>query len=656
MVTFLLLMPFQDAEAQGPVIISGLDTEWGIRPWYPQHGTIAMWRDVVQTGIIGNVTNNQAGPILVIGGGGPVPNMTTSFWDQVAAALPIPKSVVYSNASTGDISTISFSGYSMIAISTTYFSVTGRLTATELADISARKSAIANFVNAGGGLFASSCDISPVYGYIDIGKPPLISVNGGCSNSSPTTTGSAMGLVSIVGPFHNRFTQFPSFLSVLSTCGGDDVILGGTSVTIPSDNDGAYCCEDENLVENGNFEAGNTGFFSTYNAAPTVNPGEFNVTANANPPFGTVVTDHSFCEDDMLYPNNDMYMVVNGKTQQPGPNSVIWAQAISGLEEGEKYKFCANFKNMPQCTFDILPNIAMVGPGGAIVNQVINTGSGPCAWQNMELTFTAGSTTETVAIYLYETGNGDGNDVAVDDIAVFKVQDPDLSISVQHQGNPQEITASINTIGTGDDELHGEDCEYFWFAAEVDSYPPIIINGATLGWGNMSGHYGYRSGPDQWGLTTTFDGYTPWSQNTLYIIGMYTPACDCYDEGFTYQLTFNNRSVDGTISLEQQQEIIDIILNGFDGESDTSVNDEIPGDTLKIYPNPTKNNVTISLANDTIAGIEVLSVSGQRMDAKPVGSSGTKETIDVSTLPVGMYFVRVLGESGKQYAGKLVKE
>lgn len=28
--------------------------------------------------------------------------------------------------------------------------------------------------------------------------------------------------------------------------------------------DGDYCCDGNNLVQNGNFEAGNTGFLSTY--------------------------------------------------------------------------------------------------------------------------------------------------------------------------------------------------------------------------------------------------------------------------------------------------------------------------------------------------------------------------------------------------------
>ena len=72
----LLLVIFLQSQKvfSGPVIISGLDTEYGIRPGTISHGTITMWKDVIQTGILNCVTScgplvNPAGNILVIGGG-----------------------------------------------------------------------------------------------------------------------------------------------------------------------------------------------------------------------------------------------------------------------------------------------------------------------------------------------------------------------------------------------------------------------------------------------------------------------------------------------------------------------------------------------------------------------------------------------------------
>src|SRR5690606_2927402 len=250
-------------------------------------------------------------------------------------------------------------------------------------------------------------------------------------------------------------------------------------------------------------------------------------------------------------------LVVNGKTQQSG-NSVIWEQTISGLDPKGSYIFCANFKNMPQCTFDILPQVDIeVSVAGSSGFTTINTTSNPCYCYLNSYIFTPSSSTVTLRIILDENGNGDGNDIAIDDISVTKLIDPELDITVQHQGNPQQITASINTIDTSDDKLHGNECDYYWFVAEVDSYNPLVINYSTFESGNASGNT-INSSP--WDLTTTFPGYV-FNNNTMYIIGLYTPACDCYDEGFTYQLTYKNRGGEG-MTEAQKEHIIYLILNG----------------------------------------------------------------------------------------------
>jgi hypothetical protein len=228
----------------GPVIISGLDTEYGIRPGNSTHGTIAMWASVINTGILSNVTScgslvNTAGNILVIGGGkGPfATDQMTNFWTQIGTNLS--RSITFVNGAAG-ISSQSFTGFSMIAVCNTTDGV-GKLTSAELVAISARQNDIANFVNCGGGLFASACDLAPVYGYINIGTPALISVTGGGNNSTPTALGTSMGIPSVSGPYHNTFSQWPAFLSVLSNLSGNRAcILGGKNVTITPPAD--PCC------------------------------------------------------------------------------------------------------------------------------------------------------------------------------------------------------------------------------------------------------------------------------------------------------------------------------------------------------------------------------------------------------------------------------
>lgn len=232
----------------GPVIISGLDTEYGIRPGNSTHGTIAMWASVINTGILTHVTScgslvNPSGNILVIGGGkGAVgTDEMTDFWTKIGTTLS--RGVTFVNGAS-NISSQSFAGFSMIAICNTTAGV-GTLTSAELTAISGRQTDVANFVNCGGGLFASSCNLNPQYGYINIGSPSLIAINGGGPNSTPTAAGTAMGIGPIAGPFHVTFTQWPSFLSVLSNLTPRTpkaCILGGVDVKIPVTPSSDPCC------------------------------------------------------------------------------------------------------------------------------------------------------------------------------------------------------------------------------------------------------------------------------------------------------------------------------------------------------------------------------------------------------------------------------
>jgi hypothetical protein len=426
---------------------------------------------------------------------------------------------------------------------------------------------------------------------------------------------------------------------------------------------GSYCCDSENLVVNGNFEAGNTGFTSAYTLDATTYPGQYNVT-NTAAAFGATVTDHSFCADNVLYASNSRYLTVNGKTQQTG-SSVVWEQTITGLKEGVTYRFCANFKNMKQCTFDIFPNVIMeAGSTSSAVFTVNMPTANACAWQNAEVIFTATGASETVRIYLDETGNGDGNDLAIDDIYVGALSDPGLAITVQHNGTNNAIIASVNSIATTDDAIKGNCRKYHWYVAEVTSYPSIVIDWSTFAHGNNTSSnlppYAGTSSATTWDLTTTFPGYT-FANNKLYIVGMYTPECDCYGSDFTYQLTFNTTSKSantGGITEEQKAEIIDAILNGLKpGKTDSSSTDDLnpEKDNVQLYPNPVMNELTVSVSNESIAEVVISDSTGRIVQKQSFLSQNSVEKINVSALAQGLYFVKVISDKNA-YTSKLIKD
>ncbi|MFT4697665.1 MAG: hypothetical protein ACI9SJ_000794 [Flavobacteriaceae bacterium] len=364
-----------------------------------------------------------------------------------------------------------------------------------------------------------------------------------------------------------------------------------------------------------------------------------------------------------------MFMVVNGKTQQAG-SSVIWEQNITGLEQGKEYKFCANFKDMEQCTFTIYPRISMNTSYGSISQIIDIDDTNPCDWQRIEFCFIADGPDINLQIELDETGNGDGNDLAIDDIALQQKLDPEYFLTTQHQGDTNLITGSLNTIATTDDTLFDRDlCEendaddYYWSVYEttLPANPPFTwnITKDTFAWSSNASWFAEPLatpivGP--WGLTTNFPDY-PFAQNKFYVIGMWIPSCceSCYTESWEYQITYNSGFAsqnDFELTDKMKAEIKSKFVMG-DGVNTRGA--ESLSTNLSLFPNPAKNSFDIALEQDIIKTINIMSITGQVVFSEETQGKNQK-TVDISNLTSGMYFVNVVGKNEKRYTAKLVKE
>ena len=436
-------------------------------------------------------------------------------------------------------------------------------------------------------------------------------------------------------------------------------------------NEGAYCCdESENLLINGNFEFGDVDFVSGYDADPANLPGQYQVTNDASL-FGTTIIDHSFCEDPTLYANNDQFLLVNGLTNQPaGSQSTIWGQQLFDLDPEQEYRFCGNFKNIPQCTFDVVPTITIrLSDGTQETFEIDTNADDPCDWQNVNFCFTGLEQTR-IDIILNEGALGDGNDLAIDDLSLQALADPNLSISVLHQGNPQNVTGSIYSIDAADDALpyDPEVCDqpYFWFVGQVTNYtagtPPVIDTTLPYGWGNASGYSLFSpasSGTTPWDLTTNFPGYT-FENDTLYAVGMFTRSCctDCVGEGVTFQLIYNSIS-NAPVFFEYHEleegslEWIETILGTYAPQLSTTFDTFSITNGLNISPNPAQNNATISIAAGQMNIVEIYTVSGQLVTTVAVNE---KRAIDINTssLKAGVYMVKALTTANDTYTSKLI--
>jgi peroxiredoxin len=262
-----------------------------------------------------------------------------------------------------------------------------------------------------------------------------------------------------------------------------------------------WCCPGPNLVRNGDFESGNAFFTSAhvYNAATTLYataPGAYNVVTSPqalaiSPNWGA--TDHAVCNG---FPGS-RFMVVNGKTTQaPGSSRVIWQQTVP-VTSYKEYRFCANVKNLVQTTFDIKPRVRVefTNPNTTIGPLTVNEPTALCNWRLISGVVVPTTNSLTIKIIIEESGQGDGNDLALDDISLQEKTQVNASLaSVNYQtndigGGDYNVTATAVPLPPG--------YSYAWLVFEWDPVNNTFIPANMV-----------ISNPTAWQTTpNTFVGY-----------------------------------------------------------------------------------------------------------------------------------------------------
>lgn len=159
-----------------------------------------------------------------------------------------------------------------------------------------------------------------------------------------------------------------------------------------------------NLIDNGDFESGNTGFTSDYIYSPgdLVPEGVYDVIDNPQ-------SDHpgfSPCNDHTSGSGN--MMVVNGAGT---PNQDVWCQTVS-VTPNTPYVFSAWVATVVASS----PALLQFNINGAPLGPIFNAPGSTCNWQNFFQIWNSGSNTSaTICIVNQNTALG-GNDFALDDI------------------------------------------------------------------------------------------------------------------------------------------------------------------------------------------------------------------------------------------------
>ncbi|GIV33999.1 MAG: hypothetical protein KatS3mg031_1534 [Chitinophagales bacterium] len=190
-----------------------------------------------------------------------------------------------------------------------------------------------------------------------------------------------------------------------------------------------------NLIINGDFSAGNTGFTSgyPYEPPPNVNHGRYWIYDGSQ----VWNTKMAQCSDHTS--GNGNMMLVNGN---PTPNVPVWCQTIKVLANTD-YEFSTWVTTLfdPVAELQFLINGSLIGP-------VFNSPSIDCVWAQFAATWNSGADTIANICIVNQSTVPVGNDFALDDISFIPLCSGYDSVVVYVQ--PSLTDTIIKSICPGD--------------------------------------------------------------------------------------------------------------------------------------------------------------------------------------------------------------
>ena len=259
-------------------------------------------------------------------------------------------------------------------------------------------------------------------------------VSGGtCANSTITLTSSGTNISNQywTGPqgFYSLLTS-PTIPSATSANNGTYTVTGSAMVGI-------------NLVTNGDFEAGNTGFYSTYfyhlgQGKTLYDEGVYAIISNPK----TYHTNFSACTNHT--PGGSLMDVINGA----GTAGVsVWRQSVNVLPNAY-YQFTYYLTNVHPDA----PSILQLYVNGVAAGPKYTADPGTCSWKKFIYNWYSGTNTTAELSLINQNTALSGNDFAIDDL-VFQQTIP-VESSVNVTVNPVltasvSIAASLNPLYSG---------------------------------------------------------------------------------------------------------------------------------------------------------------------------------------------------------------
>jgi len=193
------------------------------------------------------------------------------------------------------------------------------------------------------------------------------------------------------------------------------------------------------LVTNGDFESGNTGFNSSYtyvsNPAPVTNnllEAEYTVKKDPSK------THQCFANCDDKTTGNGNMLIFNGSKFS---NVEIWSQTIT-VQANTDYAFSAWLQNVTCPPFGFNAELQF-SINGVLVGSVFRSESAVCIWKQFYEVWSSGSSTSAKISIINQYTSADGNDFALDDISFRKMCPAKDTITITLDIPTNTVNASV---------------------------------------------------------------------------------------------------------------------------------------------------------------------------------------------------------------------
>jgi hypothetical protein len=291
------------------------------------------------------------------------------------------------------------------------------------------------------------------YGLVN---PSIITAGGGgtfcqTNNVSLTSTGVGVTDYSWTGP--NGYTsssQNPTLTGVTPAMSGTYTVTGTT-------------LSSTNLITNGGFESGNTGFTSSYThftgpKPPNMSEGKYAVENSPQTPHSSFAN----CGDHTT--GTGKQMVINGATVA---GVAVWSQTVA-VQPGQDYVF----SYWVQSVISTNPSILQLSVNGVLAGSPYTVTSTTCTWQKFQYNASSGGSTSLTLSLVNQNTIASGNDFSLDDISfnvvlrdtktVDVTVNPSMPVSVSIVASANPVTSGASVLYTATPTNGGSSPSYQW--------------------------------------------------------------------------------------------------------------------------------------------------------------------------------------------------